>query len=206
MVASLTLPGLNSNINNRRIGPALAKALNNLENANRMILVENEISTLNEGGVEDYFVNLADTLNAARDGNTFTGKDGISYTFETPAKVSGVPSRKYLGSMYRVGIDVNGINKRPNLANFDRFLVYVDARGAVIPAGGREITLALGANHDHWNILASCAEGVTVQSSPNFYGVCTEAVINAGWEVTYIPVSSGVEAGTTVSWLLKSDS
>ena len=30
LIASLTLPGLNSNISNRRIGPALAKAINNL--------------------------------------------------------------------------------------------------------------------------------------------------------------------------------
>ena len=200
LVASLTLPGLNSNINNRRIGPALAKAINTLENANKMILVENEISTLNENGDESYFTSLQETLNASRVDNVFTGKDGIVYTIEYPARVNtSATSAKYSGIAYRVGIDVNG-TKRPNLANSDRFLAYIDTRGAVIAAGGNEIERIYGMS----NVLAQCEAGDTVTASPMSFGTCTEAVINAGWEVPYTVVSSGTpNQKGGLNWILE---
>ena len=195
LIAALTLPGLNSNVNNRRIGPALAKAINNLENANRIILVEQNINTVDEQGFDEYLQFLSDALNGDRDDNVITGKDGIIYTIEDPSVARtrvtrGTANSKYSGSAFRVGIDING-SKRPNLANSDRFLVYVDTRGPVIPAGGLEINNYNG----NKNRLATCAENATVNSAPttggvDYYGMCTEAVINAGWEVKYVPVSS----------------
>jgi prepilin-type N-terminal cleavage/methylation domain-containing protein len=46
LIAALTLPTLNSNVQKSTVGPSLAKAINTLENANRLALQDNEVSTL----------------------------------------------------------------------------------------------------------------------------------------------------------------
>lgn len=38
VIASVTLPALNANVQKQQVGPALAKAINTLENANRLLL------------------------------------------------------------------------------------------------------------------------------------------------------------------------
>ena len=182
LIAALTLPGLNSNVNNRRIGPALAKAINNLENANRMVLVEREIGTINELGNKAYIDDMADRLNAELDSTNavIRGKDGITYTFGTlkqGGNASG--SAKYTGQYFPVGIDING-EKQPNGANSDRFLVLIDTRGAVIPAGGAEFA-RYSASYPN----TPCANGASVASNSG-YGYCTASVMNAGWDVNYI--------------------
>ena len=48
IVAAITLPGLNNSINSRKVGPALAKAINNLENANRTALVKQNRRTIED--------------------------------------------------------------------------------------------------------------------------------------------------------------
>ena len=190
LIAALTLPGLNSNVNNRRIGPALAKAINNLENANRMILVENEIGTIDE--TNDYINLLAERLNGSLDEDNaiIRGKDGITYTIgDSDDDGNQGESNKYTGTYFPVGIDING-DKQPNRSNSDRFLVYVDTRGAVIPAGGAEADNYLSSG------VVECEAGATVAASggevdSSDYGTCTAAIINAGWEVNYIPSASG---------------
>ena len=46
VVASLTLPVLNANVTKQQVGPALAKAINTLENANMLAIKENGVRTL----------------------------------------------------------------------------------------------------------------------------------------------------------------
>lgn len=184
-VASLTLPSLNSNINNRRVGPGLAKAINNLENANRMILVENEIETINEiDGDAGYINALTEHLNASWDGENFviTGKDGIVYTIASSTSGGNhMNSRKYSGTYYDVGIDINGV-KGPNRANSDRFLVHIDSRGSVIPAGSLEGENYFG-NESYSSMVDQCINNVPAVL--NSYGICTAAIINSGWEMNY---------------------
>ena len=56
VIAALTLPGLNSNTNRRSVGPALSKAIHNLEAANRAIIQEEGVRNLEQalGQNEDY--------------------------------------------------------------------------------------------------------------------------------------------------------
>jgi prepilin-type N-terminal cleavage/methylation domain-containing protein len=55
LIAALTLPTLNANIQKNTVGPSLAKGINTLENANRLALQDNEVSTLSSitGGYPD---------------------------------------------------------------------------------------------------------------------------------------------------------
>lgn len=48
IVAAITLPGLSSNVNSRKVGPALAKAVNTLENVSHTALMEESQNTLDE--------------------------------------------------------------------------------------------------------------------------------------------------------------
>ena len=48
VVASVTLPTLSVDVEKRKIAPALAKAINTLENANKLALVEYEVRSLDE--------------------------------------------------------------------------------------------------------------------------------------------------------------
>lgn len=48
VVASVTLPSLSVDVEKRKIAPALAKAINTLENANKLALVEYEVRSLDE--------------------------------------------------------------------------------------------------------------------------------------------------------------
>ena len=186
LIAALTLPGLNSNVNNRRIGPSLAKAINNLENANRMILVEEEIGTINELGDERYVELLAERLNGSFDGETalIRGKDGITYLIDSQGvnPAEGEVSNKYSGQYYMIGIDING-DRQPNRGNSDRFAVLVDTSGSVIPAGGNEDARYNG--NDEYNVSCTMDDEV-IGATDDGYGYCTASVINAGWEVNYV--------------------
>jgi prepilin-type N-terminal cleavage/methylation domain-containing protein len=200
VIAALTLPNLNINNQKQQVGPILVKAINNLENANRMVLLQREIRTINEdGGDIGYITALADCLNASYDGSfVLKGKDGITYTFSNSfAGGNFYGSRKYSGTYYDVGIDING-DKLPNRANSDRFWVHVDTRGAVIPAGSYE-----GARYFGENRYSAMKEACTgdVYAKDSEFGICTGAIVDTGWELNYTP-STTVAASDGYSELI----
>ena len=91
--------------------------------------------------------------------------DGVLKTFEG----------NYYGKYWPVLIDINGIGgKNNNALGYERFLVYVDSFGKVIPAGGEEAVL-YGAET---TVRAACTpEDVDER--------CIATVIKNAWEVTY---------------------
>ena len=195
VVAAITLPGLNSNVNNRRIGPTLAKAINNLENANRMALVENGAVNLNDissirgvSGKPSYSQILASRLSGdiVSDGGAtgttiYKGRDGITYKINNSLSGEKKPNlpEQYHGQHYQVTIDING-DKGPNTGGTDQFLVFSDLRGAVIPAGS-ELSETITGWTTIYKVYGDCNKnGVT----PNSY--CTNTVINDGWTVNYL--------------------
>ena len=201
IVAAITLPGLNNSVNSRKVGPALAKAINTLENANRTALVKqsartiealsptytrdeiqttSELSYLNRMAryLQGEFVTNGSEIRKAE----FFSKDGISYkmysesgdNLKTSPKKTDLPRSKYEGKYFTVLIDVNG-SEYPNKNGEDRFLVYVDNFGTVIPAGGLE-AVEYGADETR---VDCAAPGTPI----NEY--CTGTIADASWEVRY---------------------
>ena len=111
VISALTLPTLQKNISKSQIPPALAKAINTLENANRMAMQQTDArnivdaeKTLNGGSapaqgyttlLDNYVAGSIDASNPA----IFTSKDGIQFTVtETEAnelKPANTNTNKY---------------------------------------------------------------------------------------------------------------
>ena len=202
IVAAITLPGLNNSVSSRKVGPALAKAINNLENANRTALVKQNRRTiedldvtyskddlnLSSDDVKSYLNRIARYLQGELmlDGSDireakFLSKDGISYEMYskegsnllTSGKQADLPRSKYHGKYFTVLIDVNG-KSQPNKPGEDQFLVYVDNFGIVIPAGGLEAAEYLGKDDER----KDCTKD-------KISAKCTGTIADAGWEVRY---------------------
>ena len=208
VIAALTLPSLTSNVQKAHTGPALAKAINTLENANRNAMVHYNARSLksiianNALDPKSYIGLLNEIVSGAVDATdtsnkTFISKDGISYKLikddgkvvETPAAegkdaVYKSPTFKYNYEYYEVLIDINA-GKTPNKGGEDQFYVYVDHAGAVIPGGGSEAV--------KYGVTTKLTTGIKADSTyqniascadaPSKY--CTGVVAENGWKVDY---------------------
>lgn len=179
VVAAVTLPSLNANVQRAQIGPILAKAVNTLENANRMALQEYETRSLataanciSGGTLSNYTAIMDRYLSGSRNGSTFRSKDGISYDFTGSVVTGSSPlTNKYHNSAYTVTIDTNG-DKLPNAGGEDRYSVLVDFAGTVIPCGGQEEN-----SYNGNTIKNDCRENPTA--------ACTGNIADNGWKVIY---------------------
>ncbi len=213
LIASITLPTLNYNITKQQVGPAFAKAINSLENANKLALVEGSARTLDQlapdapgdylgtilaphlrlteadleaGKYTDY---AGSTPIAPITGPIYTTSDGISFIMESEAISSlsdarlAVIDRGYSGRYYAVYIDVNGANKGPNSLGKDLLYVYVDTKGAVIPFGGEEYSDYRGTIL-LWNI--SKGNGcANPKKAPSNARYCAGSIADHGFKVVY---------------------
>lgn len=164
VIASLTLPALQVNLQKQQASSALAKAINTLETANKLALEENHARTLNQLSEQNYFddvlgdyvgwqvaslgkkyteyANTTEYSTGAE--NMHTTKDGITFLHKPEAPTSLEEEKLkelglgYGGSYYTVYIDTNGNNKGPNALGKDLFYVAVDTKGSVIPYGGAD--------------------------------------------------------------------
>ncbi len=212
VIAAMTLPALTSNVQKSQTGPALAKAVNTLENMNRNALVQYNARNLEtvikcigtEYKIDDpTYLDLlnAQVSGAKENGSTtnYISKDGIMYimgTFtnadgtasETPVEsewteiqtkgadgndVSKTADNKYYYKKLDMIIDTNGA-KTPNILGDDRFLVYIDNGGAVVPSGGNEANLYSG---DEIQTKDTCT------STPS--EKCIGHIADNGWKVNY---------------------
>ena len=189
VVAAVTLPSINANARKAQIGPTLAKAVNTLENANRMALQENETTNLAtaakcikeelgdatpsvEGGnyIDIFYKYVSGSHGDA--GCRYRSKDGVIYDVEYNTTTgSSSLTNKYSNKAYEVTIDING-NKNPNTGGEDRFKVLVDQAGTVIPVGGREYAEYMDTDE------TSC-------TSSSYSENCTGNIADNGWKVLY---------------------
>ena len=169
VVAAVTLPGLNVNVQKSQVGPALMKAINVLQNANKLLLHDNNARTLTAacngtayiqcvanfvGGVpinipnnsykffdySDANINNSVRGSGSSSVNAIVTKDGINYIWLTTTRRgprrAGQPQRIITTEMMYV--DINGVNKSPNIIGRDTFRIEVESDGTVLPFGGRE--------------------------------------------------------------------
>lgn len=204
VVAAMVLPALSTNTQKASVGPSLAKMMNTLENANRLILVENSARSLqtvckNAEGEDDYFaclktyvpgniVDLTDTSYYGYDMTTaeftptraYLTNDGMTlFVGENPAAeaIENVPA-PYFGRYYKVYVDTNGIKKKTNSVGHDTFLFYVDLNGSVIPYGGNSYKAYTSGESVLW-------ETECLKSGPTVGASCTGSIADNGWKVVY---------------------
>lgn len=207
VISALTLPNMTQNVNQQKVGPTLAKAVNVLETANRDLfrLTEtSDILTACEATEDDitgsYLLCLANnsniTANFLTDSATYQKandtyqtnsciqlKDGITYCVRADAKpVSTTPSRKYYGKYMNLLIDINGPEQRPNKISKDAFEFKLDLQGSLIPTGGREYNLYKKNNptlDPDWK--TSCNKGKTITEPLD----CSGSIADNNWKVIY---------------------
>ncbi len=207
VIASLTLPALMTNVSKSSVGPSLAKAVNTMENANKMILTDNTARQLKTICADDYIACLKNYVNgtiiseevnylqyslAEQAFSTSGGEAGNSsvkglmtndgiviYQTAAPSDdpIEGA-SGAYYGRYYTVYVDTNGYKKRPNAVGRDTFEFYVDLNGAVIPYGGQLYKDYTGGDSVLW-------ETGCLKSGPTDGASCTGSVVDNGWKVEY---------------------
>lgn len=181
IIAALTLPGLNASTGRKHVGPALSKAIHNLEAANRAIIQEESVRSLEQAN-NDYLSLLErklageiDTISLnGQDERAFIGKDNISYMVRgNLTDAQGTTRQNQGGRYWTVVIDING-QKIPNLGGSDQFMVYVDNKGEVLSAGSADASFYI--KGDKESVDCHTAD-------PDLF--CTGTVERDGWEAKY---------------------
>ena len=194
VIAAITLPSISANVQKKSIGPTLAKAVNNLETSNRIMMQEAGVTNLKtaiaqrvskedeKGDVTGYYTQLLETTlqGGLNEGlNTFITKDGIEYKVtEKPLKDSSPAitlEDKYAYKYWVVDIDTNGTGSGADKEGFDKFQVLVDNLGAVIPVGGNEYKRYMGSAAD--STLKCDTDTQTLG--------CTGKIADNGWKIMY---------------------
>ena len=166
VIAALTLPGLSLNVQNQQIGPALAKAINTLEYANKLALEENRARRLSElVGVagkdlsedakhrlllESYLETVVGPyMKLSKLSHQITYKGSIfdkdqnivqnTDVYSTPDNIYYLGSQSHHHNGISIFVDVNG-SKGPNLAGRDLLALHIFDDGEVTARGGRVYT------------------------------------------------------------------
>ncbi len=141
VVAALTLPAVVVNYRKTQIGTSLAKAINTLETANQAIFEDKSISELSDLD-GDYIPDILqkNVILKADGGNNsgyYSTKDGIAYKQNGSWRSVDFMgnTNAYSGKYTEVVIDIDGALSGQNKPGVDRFLVWVDDKGSVVPYG-----------------------------------------------------------------------
>lgn len=206
VIASVTLPALNSNVQKQQVGPALAKAVNTLENANRLLLAENNARTLYETGGERYLNSLPNVVWKEKDVTKLktlgslnfsrkltekvcnTTKDGIQFCANNAAYKAGFGEYVVTEQMTAftrnidIFIDVNG-DKAPNDEGVDVFRFKIDNDGSVVAYGSREYIQRYhnGTSSYTWE-NGGCDSNKVRPKRP---GTCGGSIVDNGFKVIY---------------------
>lgn len=199
VVARLTLPALNGSVSEKTAITSLSKAINTLQVANQNALTSAETKTLSGaagstlgaiGKTPSLYANLLSgemqaTVRTINGLDTLITKDGLYFMFETNSQTTPVDHPdKFSGYYLPVIVDINGKSK-PNSFGEDRFYLYIDEFGAVIPAGGYE-----------WKQYNNNAEGIETweddkcgpDASPapvDAKKYCTGSIVDNDYKIVY---------------------
>lgn len=198
IIASLTLPNLNVNIQKQQVGPALAKAVNTLENANKLALTDNNARKLEELGVLNNYLNSLSSVSWIEhdikknkligDSDTAkicnTSKDGIQYCVSTTEKLATFGKNTANGSsMHNINVDVyidiNG-DKAPNTEGVDVFRFRVTNDGSVFAYGSKAYQQQFNSSVTWEN--GGCDSNKTNPNSPE---TCSGSIVDNGFRVIY---------------------
>ena len=167
VIAALTLPSLSLNVQKQQIGPALAKAINTLEYANKLALEQNQVrrlsdlvvsvdsgltdeekqKKLSESYLDDVLVPYMKLYKLSKQ-ISYVGAinaPGVSIqkatdVYSTPDNIFYMVQASYVRNGISLFVDVNG-SKGPNLAGRDLLALWVYDDGGVVARGGRAFTM-----------------------------------------------------------------
>ena len=191
VVATLTLPALNSNVNDAQIGPKLAKAATMLEHANRSILNDMDVSRLSDTGIfstDLYSAEVAKYISLTNDSSydnslfehtrVMLSNTGIIYGLKTWGNYSCNYSSQAanMTPISDIYVDING-NKGANKLATDVFVFTVLDNGAVVPKGSS--FLGSYASGENWT--NKCPIGLT----PNDPEYCAANIFENNLKVLY---------------------
>ena len=164
ILAAVTMPALMNNAGKQSIGTSLLKAMNTLDNANKLALTHEDTTKISAAckDYDDYLVCIKPHLNFTKTDlssakyhenflgtdsaktyksgigsvNAYSTKDNITFLMDNKdLSVQEDADDTYIGKYYTVYVDVNGVNKAPNSYGKDIFKFKIDDSGSVIPIG-----------------------------------------------------------------------
>ena len=208
VVSALTLPNLSSGYSRQVTATQLSKAINTLENANAITLLNTPALSGNR-----YYTAISNSIKAtlrnsannppANHYKTFDGgpngiatnpaanvvfdtKDGMTFIqtslITTAAGNANLPDM-YGGRYYTIYVDINGSAKAPNAVGKDLFQLNIDTLGTVIPNGGTAwAQYNVGANaNPAWNTAGTACKKNDIDNALN----CAGAIVDNGYSVNY---------------------
>lgn len=190
VVATVTMPILNSKVAESQVGPSLMKAINTLSNANNLVIRTNDVRRLDQlspmyfNALHGYLANnsrsdvQAGTELNPRYDTTIVMNDGMEFKCDNKiSSATGTIPNRYAGKYFTVTVDING-GKAPNAAGKDIFTLWIDTKGEVIPYGGEAHKNYLGSSATVWSTACT---GSTVTDPAS----CTGSVVDNNGKVTY---------------------
>ena len=189
IVAALTLPNLNRLSNASQVGPAVAKAMNTLENANRLWLQDNNarrisseciqaINYFSDACIGKYLAGGLEVINESKETVDFNFKDGTR--FQTNGK-SGTD---------KIYIFFDLKKKDSPQIGRDRFYFYVLNTGDVV-AYGSNAYKKMYPNSNYWNSAEwGCSNNTDYEAalekglSLSLYS-CTGSIVDNNFKVLY---------------------
>ena len=208
VVSALTLPNLSSGYSRQVTATQLSKAINTLENANALALLNTPALSGDE-----YYTAISNSIKATKrntannpnkdhyktfDGTAtgitttpttdivFDTKDGMTFiqtsSGTTAAGNTNLPDM-YGGRYYTIYVDINGSAKAPNAVGKDLFQLNIDTLGTVIPNGGTAwAQYNVGANaNPAWDTQNTACKKNDIDNALN----CAGAIVDNGYSVNY---------------------
>lgn len=153
VIAAMTMPTFTASTANAKIGPSLATAVSNFEQANAAMLQANNVEKITEavngGMASSYPYKIEQYMKVSKkwDGSdtpVLMTKSGVTYTFDflNAAAQNNYVDKSFAHMVYigKVTIDING-NGNPNSLGVDQFVFGMFDDGSLRPKGG----------HQSWN-------------------------------------------------------
>lgn len=179
IVAMMTLPALNTNIQRQQVGPLLLRAIATLETANAIYAQENDI--LNFGNTcNNYasacFVNggIARRIGAVQ--VNVPEYDVRPWGALRPQAFDTKNGFAYIMNDRNIYIDVNGTTRGPNMFGRDLFYTVMDSDGKIFPFGSR---VKLNDNDPTWE------NGNCDSSRVANIATCAGSIVDNGGRVIY---------------------
>ncbi len=191
VVAALTIPTVITNYRKAHIATSLAKAINTLETANKLILQKERTSTLST--ISDSYI--PDILGknvvlTELESSWYVTKDGIA--FRQPDQwwynVNIDKSDIYGGKYVDVEIDIDGYGVGQDQPGVDQFNVLVDNKGTVIPVGSSLYAqYSFGNSQPSSSYVDDSHTWRTKCNDNHVYNLwyCTGNIVDHGYKVEY---------------------
>ena len=185
VAAALTLPTLSLNVEKKKIGSALMKAINTIESASTFAIQVNDVRKLSEiKSIEDSSVKVSNLLSDLLPKYTklvpmpyfeetaYGTKDGVVY-------YKG--AKETDENLFHIVVDTNG-ERGPNVIGRDMFDLYVKEDGIVLPKGSYAYKNEIGSSESNWKTKCPDKEVNSTVEDPHY---CAGHIADNSGRISY---------------------